>query len=287
MGGLANQIVQGVLLGGLYALFAMGLSLSVGIMRVVNIAHGDFIVLASFILLSLTAALGISPFLAMLLILPLAFVAGFAMQRLLLQRVTGAGVLPVILVTLGLSIIIQNGLLEVYGADTRKLSGGALETATLMLGGGISIGVLPLLIFGAAIAMVFALDGLLYRTRIGAKIRAVSDDVAAADLIGLPSAGIYAIAMAIIFTTAAVAACFMAVRTNFDPAYGPSRLLIAFEAVVLGGLGSLWGTLAGGILLGVAQSIGAQFDAAWQMLAGHLLFLLILVLRPQGLFPKS
>jgi len=287
MGAFANQIVQGILLGGLYALFAMGLSLSVGVMRFVNIAHGDFIVLASFLLLSLTTALGISPFLALLLILPFAFIAGFALQRILLQRVTGAGVLPVILVTFGLSIIIQNGLLEAYGADTRKISGGALETATLTVGAGISIGVLPLLIFGTAIAMVTALDGLLYRTRIGAKIRAVTDDVAAADLIGLPSARIYAIAMAIIFATVAVAACFTAVRTNFDPAYGPSRLLIAFEAVVLGGLGSLWGTLAGGILLGVAQSIGAQFDAAWQMLAGHLLFLLVLVLRPQGLFPKS
>jgi branched-chain amino acid transport system permease protein len=287
MAGLANQLVQGVLLGGLYALFALGLSLSVGVMRFVNIAHGDFIVLASFVLLSLTTALGISPFLAVLLILPLASVAGFALQRLLLQRVTGAGVLPVILVTFGLSIIIQNGLLEAYGADTRKISGGALETATLALGGGVSIGVLPLLIFAAAIAMVGALDRLLYRTRIGAKIRAVSDDVAAADLIGLSSARIYAIAMAIIFATVAVVACFMAVRTNFDPAYGPSRLLIAFEAVVLGGLGSLWGTLAGGILLGVAQSIGAQFDAAWQMLAGHLLFLLVLIVRPQGLFPKG
>jgi branched-chain amino acid transport system permease protein len=287
MGGLANQLVQGILLGGLYALFALGLSLSVGVMRFVNIAHGDFIVLASFVLLSLTTALGISPFLAMLLTLPLAFVAGFALQRLLLQRVSGAGVLPVILVTFGLSIIIQNGLLEAYGADTRKISGGALETATLALGGGVSVGVLPLLIFAAAIAMVVALDRLLYRTRIGAKIRAVSDDVAAADLIGLSSARIYAIAMAIIFVTVTVAAGFMAVRTNFDPSYGPSRLLIAFEAVVLGGLGSLWGTLAGGILLGVAQSIGAQFDAAWQMLAGHLLFLLVLIVRPQGLFPKG
>jgi branched-chain amino acid transport system permease protein len=287
VGGLANQLVQGILLGGLYALFALGLSLSVGVMRFVNIAHGDFIVLASFALLSLTTALGISPFLAVLLILPLAFVAGFALQRLLLQRVTGAGVLPVILVTFGLSIIIQNGLLEVYGADTRKISGGALETATLALGGGVSVGVLPLLIFAAAVAMVVTLDRLLYRTRIGAKIRAVSDDVAAADLIGLSSARIYAIAMAVISATVAVAACFMAVRTNFDPAYGPSRLLIAFEAVVLGGLGSLWGTLAGGILLGVAQSIGAQFDAAWQMLAGHLLFLLVLIVRPQGLFPKG
>jgi branched-chain amino acid transport system permease protein len=285
-GAVVNQIVQGILLGGLYALFALGLSLSVGIMRFVNIAHGDLIVLASFLLLSLATALGTHPFLALLLVLPLAFAAGFALQRFLLQRVVGSSVLPVILVTFGLSIIIQNGLLEAYGADTRKLSAGALETATITLGGGISIGVLPLLIFAAAIVMVILLDALLYRTRIGAKIRAVSDDVGAADLIGLSSARIYAIAMAIIGVTVAIAACFMAVRTNFDPASGPSRLLIAFEAVVLGGLGSLWGTLAGGILLGVAQSIGAHLDPGSQALAGHLLFLLILVARPQGLFPK-
>lgn len=285
-GAIVNQVVQGILLGGLYALFALGLSLSVGIMRFVNIAHGDLIVLASFVLLSLATTLGAPPFVALLLVLPLAFAAGFALQRFLLQRVVGSSVLPVILVTFGLSIIIQNGLLEAYGADTRKLSGGALETATITLGGGISVGVLPLLIFGAAVVMVVLLDILLYRTPIGAKIRAVSDDVDAADLIGLSSARIYAIAMAIIGVTVAIAACFMAVRTNFDPASGPSRLLIAFEAVVLGGLGSLWGTLAGGILLGVAQSIGAHIDPGSQTLAGHLLFLLVLIVRPQGLFPK-
>ncbi|MGQ0485707.1 MAG: ABC transporter permease subunit [Hyphomicrobiales bacterium] len=191
-----------------------------------------------------------------------------------------------ILVTFGLSVIIQNGLLEVYGADTRKLSAGSLETATLTVGGGINVGVLPLLIFAAAVGMVVLLDALLYRTRTGAKIRAVADDVSAADLVGLPSPRIFAAAMAIIGVTVAVAACFMAVRTNFDPASGPSRLLVAFEAVVLGGLGSLWGTLAGSILLGVAQSVGAHIDPGSQMLAGHLLFLLVLLVRPQGLFPK-
>jgi branched-chain amino acid transport system permease protein len=286
MEAFVNQIVQGVLLGGLYALFALGLSLSVGIMRFVNIAHGDLIVLASFALLSLATTFGGTLLPAMLLLVPLAFAAGFALQRFLLQRVVGGGVLPVILVTFGLSVIIQNGLLEGYGADTRKLSVGDLETATLALGGGISVGVLPLLIFVAAVVMVILLDTLLYRTRVGARIRAVADDVDAADLIGLSSPRIFATAMAVIGVTVAVAACFMAVRTNFDPASGPSRLLIAFEAVVLGGLGSLWGTLAGGILLGVAQSIGAHIDPGSQMLAGHLLFLLVLVVRPQGLFPR-
>jgi branched-chain amino acid transport system permease protein len=281
-----NQIVQGVLLGGLYAMFAMGLSLSAGVMRFINIAHGDLIVLVSFMILTLTTNLGLSPLMATLTTLPLVFAGGYVLQRLLLQRVLGQGVLPIILVTFGLSIIIQNGLQGVYGADTRKVLAGGIETATIHVGGDVNIGVLPLVIFLAAIAMVWALDRMLYRTRIGARIRAVSDDVAAADLIGLSSAHIYAIAMGIVGVTVAISAGFMAVWTNFDPTSGPSRLLIAFEAVVLGGLGSLWGTLAGGILLGVAQVIGGQVDAAWQVLAGHLVFLAIFVIRPQGLFPR-
>src|SRR6185312_9266608 len=286
LGGWVNQILQGVLLGGLYATFAMGLSLSVGIMRFVNIAHGDLIVLVSFLILTLTTTLGLSPLLAVLVTLPITFVGGYLLQRLLLQRVLGKGVLPIILVTFGLSIIVQNGLLGTFGADTRKVTGGSFETATLMLGGGVNVGLLPLTIFLSAIAMVIVLDFVLYRTRLGARIRAVSDDVAAADLVGLPSARIYAVAMGIVGVTIAISAGFMSVWTNFDPTSGPSRLLVAFEAVVLGGLGSLWGTLIGGIIIGVAQAVGAQVDAAWQLLAGHIVFLAIFMLRPEGLFPK-
>jgi branched-chain amino acid transport system permease protein len=286
LGGWVNQIVQGVLLGGLYATFAMGLSLSVGIMRFVNIAHGDLIVLVSFLILTLTTTLGLSPLLAVLVTVPITFLGGYLLQRLLLQRVLGKGVLPIILVTFGLSIIVQNGLLGTFGADTRKVAGGSFETATLVLGGGVNVGVLPLAIFLSAIAMVIVLDFVLYRTRLGARIRAVSDDVAAADLIGLPSARIYAVAMGIVGVTIAISAGFMSVWTNFDPTSGPSRLLVAFEAVVLGGLGSLWGTLIGGIIIGVAQAIGAQVDAAWQLLAGHIVFLVIFMIRPEGLFPK-
>ena len=286
MGDIANQIVQGVLVGGLYAMYAMGLSLSVGIMRFVNIAHGDLIVLASFTILVLTTALGVDPLVATLLAIPVAFAGGYLLQRLLLQRVLGQGVLPIILVTFGLSIIIQNGLLGTFGADTRKVAGGAFETATLALGGGINVGVLPLTIFAAAIVMVIALDWLLYRTRLGARIRAVSDDPATANLIGLPSARIYAVAMGIVGVTIAISAGFMSIWTNFDPTAGPSRLLIAFEAVVLGGLGSLWGTLIGGIIIGVAQALGAQIDVGWQLLAGHIAFLIIFLARPEGLFPK-
>lgn len=281
-----NQILQGVLLGGLYAMFALGLSLSAGIMRFINIAHGDLIVLVCFMVLTLTTSLGLSPLAAVLVTLPVTFAGGYLLQRVLLQRVLGQHVLPVILVTFGLSIIVQNGLQGTYGADTRKVLAGPIEYATIHVGGNVNIGVLPLVIFVAAIVLVFLLDRLLYRTSIGARIRAVSDDVAAADLIGLPSPHIFAIAMGIVGVTVAVSAGFMSIWTNFDPTSGPSRLLIAFEAVVLGGLGSLWGTLLGGIILGVAQTVGGQFDAAWQVLSGHVVFLIIFVLRPQGLFPR-
>ena len=282
-----NAVIQGVLLGGLYALFAAGLSLIFGVMRLVNIAHGDGIVAVSFLLLTLTTRAGLPPLLAVAVAIPIAFAGGYALQRVLLARVMGKGVLPIILVTFGLSIIAQNGLLGTYGADTQKVSGGVFETATLALGSGINLGLLPGTIFLAAVAMILGLDVLLYRTRLGARIRAVSDSASTADLVGLPSARIYALAMGIVGVTVAISAGFMSIWTNFDPTSGPSRLITAFVSVVLGGLGSLWGTLAGGIILGVAQSLGAQFDAAWQVLAGHLVVLAIFMLRPQGLFPRA
>ena len=283
---LVNQLVQGVLLGGLYTLFATGLSLSAGVMRFVNIAHGDFIVLACFALLTLTTTLGLDPVVGTIVVLPIAFATGFVLQRFLLQRVVGENVLLVILVTFGLSIIIQNGLLETYGADPQKVAGGWVETASITLAPGVNVGVFSVITFAAAVLVCGGLDLFLYRTDTGAKIRAVSDDVAAADLIGLSSARIYAVAMGICFVTIGIAAGFMSVWSNFDPASGPTRLLIAFEVIVLGGLGSMWGSLAGGIVLGVAQTIGAQFDIAWQMLSGHIVFLVVLAVRPQGLFPR-
>jgi branched-chain amino acid transport system permease protein len=282
-----NQLLQGVLLGGLYTLFAAGLSLSAGVMRFVNIAHGDFIVLTSYLLLVLTTALGWNPAIATLAVLPIAFLFGFGLQRFLLQRVVGENALLVILITFAVAVIIENGLLEGFGADPQKISGGWMETATIALGRNVNVGLFQVITFVAAVILVGTLDLLLYRTGIGAKIRAVSDDVAAADLIGLSSVRIYAIAMGISFVTVAVAAGFMSIWTNFDPASGPTRLLTAFEVIVLGGLGSLWGSLAGGIVLGLAQSIGGQFDIAWQIMAGHIVFLIVLALRPQGLFPKN
>ena len=283
---LAQQILNGLLDGVYYLLIALGLSLIFSLGGIVNLAHGDFIVLASFAVMAVASPLGWSPFLVGLILTPAAFGVGYLLQRCLLQRTVGKGILPILLVTFGLSIIIQNGLLETFGPNTRKLSGGAIEIAAARLGF-IDIGYYPLAVFLVAVGLIAGLEFVLYRTAVGARIRAVADDPAAADLIGLTSARIYPIAMGIIAVTMMISATCMSVWTNFDPSIGPSRLLAAFEAVVLGGLGSLWGTLVGGILIGVAQNFGSQIDASWQVLAQHLVFLVALVLRPNGLFAKG
>jgi len=281
-----NAIVQGVLIGGLYALFAAGLSLIFGVMRLVNIAHGDLIVLASYLALVVVTTLGLDPLTSLIVVVPAMAVIGYALQRLILNRTLGDDLLPPLLVTFGLSVIIQNGLLEWFTADSRKLTAGAIEVQAFQALPGVWIGLLPLLQFAVTVAIIGGLQLLFYRTAFGRAFRATSDDPAVAQLMGLDTRHVFALAMALSLAVVAVAGVFLAVRANFDPAIGPARLIYGFEAVIIGGLGSLWGTLAGGIILGVAQAIGAQVDPGWQVLAGHLVFIVILALRPQGLFPK-
>jgi branched-chain amino acid transport system permease protein len=287
MAGLLDALIQGVLLGGLYALFAAGLSLIFGVMRLVNLAHGDLIVLAAFAILVVANKLGLDPFIAVLVASPILFVIGFALQHVLLNRTLGRDLLPPLLVTFGLSIIIQNGLLQIFSADSQRLRTGAIETASIPLGGGIAVGVVPLLTLLSAIAAIVLLNLIFYRTPIGRAFRATSDDLEVAQLMGIDIGRIFATAMGLAFVVIAIAALYLGLRANFDPTIGPARLLYAFEAVIIGGLGSFWGTLAGGILLGVAQTIGARIDPEWQILSGHLAFLAVLVLRPRGLFPRA
>jgi branched-chain amino acid transport system permease protein len=282
-----NIIVQGVLLGGLYAMFAAGLSLIFGVMRLVNIAHGDLIVLAAYLALLVVEAFGIGPLVALAVVVPLMALVGYGLQRGILNRTLGDDLLPPLLVTFGLSIIIQNGLLELFSADSRRLQAGAIEVASLQVASGLSLGVLPLLQFAAAVAVIAGLQVLFYRTALGRAFRATSDDPSVAQLMGLDNRHVFGLAMALSLAVIAVAGVLLAIRTNFDPSIGPARLIFGFEAVIIGGLGSLWGTLAGGIILGVAQAIGAQIDPGWQLLAGHLAFLVILAVRPEGLFPKG
>ncbi|MFZ5693465.1 MAG: branched-chain amino acid ABC transporter permease [Pseudomonadota bacterium] len=282
-----NTIIQGILLGGLYALFAAGLSLIFGIMRLVNLAHGDLIVLAAFAILAIAAWFGLDPFLATLFAIPVMFAIGFGLQHVLLNRTLGRDLLPPLLVTFGLSIIIQNGLLEAFSADSQLLRSGDIGTASISLGGGVAFGVLPLITFLSAIGVILGLNFLFYRTELGRAFRATSDDLEVAQVMGIDPRRIFAVAMGIAMIVVTIAALYLGMRANFDPTIGPARLIYAFEAVIIGGLGSLWGTLIGGIIIGLAQTIGAAINPEWQILAGHIAFLIVLVLKPRGLFPRA
>ena len=282
-----DTVIQGIMLGGLYALYATGLSLIFGIMRLVNLAHGDLIVFGAFLILVVAAALGIDSVYAFALSLPLMFAAGFALQWLILNRTLGSDILPPLLVTFGLSIVIQNGLLEAFSADSRRLPIGDLAGMSVPLGGGIAVGIMPLLSLAAAVGVILLLSLLFYRTGLGRVLRATSDDAETAQLMGIDNNRVYAVAMGLAMAVCAVAAFFLGARAPFDPSIGPARLIYAFEAVIIGGLGSLWGTLAGGIIIGVAQTVGARINPEWQILAGHVAFLVVLVLKPRGLFPRT
>ncbi|NVO56961.1 branched-chain amino acid ABC transporter permease [Rhodobacteraceae bacterium B1Z28] len=281
-----DTVIQGILLGGLYALFASGLSLVFGIMRLVNLAHGDLIVMGAYLILVLVTILGLSPFLAALIAMPVMFCLGWVLQKFLLNRTLGDDILPPLLVTFGLSIALQNALLETFSADSQRLPTSALTTASVQAGP-VSLGVMPLLTFGSAILVIVALNQLFYRTELGRAFRATSDDPTTASLMGIKPANIFATATGIAFVIVTIAALYLGLRANFDPNIGPARLIYAFQAVIIGGLGSLWGTLLGGVIIGVAQTLGAAINPEWQILAGHFAFLLVLLVRPRGLFPRA
>ncbi len=215
------------------------------------------------------------------------FAVGYALQGLLLNRTLGSDILPPLLVTFGLSIVIQNGLLEAFSADNRRLPIGGLAGSSIPVGGGIAVGIMPLLSLVAAVLVILALSFVFYRTGLGRAFRATSDDAEVARLMGIDNRRIYAVAMGVALAVCTVAAFFLGARAQFDPTIGPARLIYAFEAVIIGGLGSLWGTLAGGIVVGIAQTVGARINPEWQILAGHIAFLAVLVVRPRGLFPRT
>jgi len=281
-----DTILQGLLLGGLYALFATGLSLIFGVMRIVNLAHGDLSILAAFLAVVVVETLGLNPFVTLALVVPLMAGLGYALQMLVLNRLLGRGILPPILVTFGFSIIIQNALLETFSADSRRLNPGGIETASLSLGGGLAIGWFPLITLAAAMLILVGLQLVISRLPVGRAFRATSDDQETAELMGIDNRRLYGLAMALSLGIVAVAGVFLGIRTTFTFSSGPDRLLFAFEAVIIGGLGSLWGTLVGGAVLGIAQTVGAKLSPGWGILTGHLVFLAVLVLRPQGLFAK-
>jgi branched-chain amino acid transport system permease protein len=282
-----DTIVQGILLGGLYALFAIGLSITYGVMRLVNIGHGDFLVLAAYLALWPVTQMHLHPFLAILPVAALMFCIGYSLQRALLNRTMGPNLLAPLLATFGLSIILRNGLQQIYHADSRSLQIGDLGTQSLAIGDGISVGVFPLIVLLTAIGLTLIVSLLFSRTRMGMALRATSDDAETAGLMGIRARHTYGIALAISFALIAVGGIFAGIRTTFTPESGPDNLLYAFEAVVIGGMGSLWGTFAGAVILGIAQTMGAKIAIGLGVMAGHLVFLAVLFFRPTGLFARA
>ena len=281
---VANAILQGIFLGAFYAVLACGLSLMFGVMRIINLAHGDVAVLGAYLVLVIVQGTGLSRLLAFVIALPAMIALGYVLQLTVLQRALKAGILTPLLATFGLSIVIQNLLLLKFSPDVHSLgaSAGALTTESWNLFGSITISALGLVVLAVAGVVFTALHLFLSRTRPGWRMRATAEDPDAAELIGIDSRHVYARATAIAVAIAGLGGLFLAIRSVFDPVSGPTQLIFAFEAVVIGGMGSLWGTLLGGLALGVAQTLGAQLNPEYAALSGHLLFLAVLILRFGG-----
>jgi branched-chain amino acid transport system permease protein len=281
-----NAVVQGVLLGGQYALLACGLSLVFGVMRIVNLAHGVLAVAAAYTAFWLLQRVDVPVFATLVVIVPVFAGVGYVLQRGLFTRALRHGELSPLLVSFGLAVILTNLLQEGFSANSRSIDVGSVGTASIDLGGGIAVGVYAVITLAAGVGVIAAVQLFLARTTAGRAMRATSDDPDAATLMGIDNRHVYAMATAIAIATVALAGVFLGTSTQFSPTYGDLVLIFAFEAVIIGGLGSLWGTLVGGLVLGVAQTVGAQVDPAYGLLAGHLVFLAVLVVRPSGLLPK-
>jgi branched-chain amino acid transport system permease protein len=284
-----NAIIQGILTGGLYALFACGLSLMFGVMKVVNLAHGDLAVIAGYIAIGIVAVTHVPVLWSFVIVVPVMALLGYVLQRTVIQTALDRGVLTTLIVTLGLSLVIENGLLQFFTANTRGIGSGlALVTGSFSVGSQISIGYLLLLTFAVAVAVLLGLQYFLSRSKYGRLIRAVADDKEAAQLAGADYRHVFGIAAAVALGTVALGGIAYGMYVDLDPTTGTDTILLfAFAAVVIGGLGSLWGTLVGGVVLGVAQQIGAQINISDELLAGYIVFLAVLVLRPQGLLSRG
>jgi branched-chain amino acid transport system permease protein len=280
-----NDVIQGILIGGLYALFACGLSLMFGVMKVVNLAHGDLAVVGGYVALGVIAVTHIPVLWSFLIVVPIMAGLGYGLQRTVIQSALNRSILTTLIVTFGLSVVIENGLLEFINANSHSLGvGNSIITSSFSLGSQIQIAYLLLLILAVAVVVLVGLQYFLSASKYGRLIRAVADDQEAAQLSGVDYRHVFGIAAAIAFGTVALAGIAYGLYSQFSPTTGTDTILLfAFAAVVIGGLGSLWGTLLGGVVLGVAQEIGSQINSSDEFLAGYIIFLAVLVLRPQGI----
>ncbi|UVC09419.1 branched-chain amino acid ABC transporter permease [Rhizobium sp. TH2] len=281
-----DGLVQGILLGGLYAQYALGMALMFGVMRIVNITHGDLMILLALIGISLASAFSLGPWSVLVILVALGAVFGLLLQRLILNRVVGEDPLPSLIATFGLSVALQNAMQQIWSADTRSLPSAGLAQASVQLGP-IFVGVLPVIVLCTATVLTAGLHAGLRYTKFGRALRAASADVEAAAMTGVNPKRIYAGATALAVAILGFAAVFQSLRSTVAPADGAYQLIYAFEAVIIGGMGSIWGAFIGAMVLGISQSIGFRIDPGFGILAGHLVFLIILALRPQGILGKG
>ncbi|CAN7712313.1 branched-chain amino acid ABC transporter permease [Mesorhizobium sp. LjRoot246] len=281
-----DALVQGILLGGMYAQYALGMALMFGVMRIVNISHGDLVILLSLIGISIATAWGLGPLPVLIVLVPLAVLMGWVLQKAVLNRVVGSDPLPSLIATFGLSIALQNLMLQIWSANSRSLPGHGIESQSIEIGG-IYVGLLPLIVLAVATGLTWGLDLTLKRTRFGRALRAASADVEAAAMTGINPRAVYAMATAAAVGILGFAAVFQALRSTVAPADGPAQLIYAFEAVIIGGMGTVWGAFVGSMVLGISQAIGFRIDPGFGVLAGHIVFLIVLATRPQGLFGKA
>ena len=281
-----DALVQGILLGGMYAQYALGMALMFGVMRIVNISHGDLVILLSLIGISMATAWGLGPLPVLIVLVPLAVLMGWVLQKAVLNRVVGSDPLPSLIATFGLSIALQNLMLQIWSANSRSLPGHGIESQSIEIGS-VYIGLLPLIVLAVATGLTWGLDLTLKRTRFGRALRAASADVEAAAMTGINPRAVYAMATAAAVGILGFAAVFQALRSTVAPADGPAQLIYAFEAVIIGGMGTVWGAFVGSMVLGISQAIGFRIDPGFGVLAGHIVFLMVLATRPQGLFGKA
>jgi len=274
-----SAVVHGILLGGVYALLASGLALMFGVMRIINLAHGSLALVGAYMAFLFTEHVHVSTYLALAAVLPGALVVGYVLQRTMLERSLRAGQLVPLLTTFGLLIVIANLLQYFFSPDVHSLDEGSIGTASWRVSSSLSIPWFDVLTFAVAVVVLGGLQLVLRFTQLGRELRATAEDADTAELVGINARSVYARATAIAVATAALAGVFYGMRSSFDPNAGAAQLLYAFEAVVIGGIGSLWGTLGGGIVLGVAQAVGAQINPEYFALSGHVVFLAVLVAR--------
>jgi len=282
---MVQAIIQGILIGGLYAAVGLGMSMIFGIVKITNLAHGDFLILACYISLVCMGVIN-NPLVTLVIVVPIMFFIGFGMQKSMLNRVIGRGDEPPLLITFGISIIVQNLLLYIFTANAQKLQS-SLLLKSFQIGDNIYIPVLWLISCLVGVAIIIALGAYMRGTYMGRAIRATSDDTEAAQLMGVNIKSAFGIAMGILMMTAGVSGVFIGSLFNFYPSSGSSYLIIAFAVVVIGGIGSINGTLFAGIIFGLAQVVGGfAVGSQYQQLIGYIVLLIMLVVRPQGLFSK-